>query len=1037
MHRSFGILLLLFFIFPVLVAASTPGESILSDNFASEITALTDLMDAGAYLEVLEKGEVLLPRVRAEFPHGSFDEAKILDSMVYASYRSRRVMDPQAITMGEQAIQIKEVVVGPDDPETAASLMHLGNLFIQRWEGEKSIPLHDRALTILEKAGPDFDHQRAIILRSQGVAYRRLSQPAKAFELYGKALAIQERVLGPDHPDVASTLNNQAGVLSDRGDYSTAEKLHRRAIAIREAALGADHEWVGESANNLASILGYMGKYDEALEYQERAVQIFKTKLGTEHPRYWTTKLNLGIAYLEMGDPAGALPICQDVLQNMRKVYGEDSPQTCYELDALASCHYELGDYELALNLYSQSLRITEATYGQGTYDSAATIKEQGKCLIALNRLDEAVERLNISLAILEGDIEDDNGILCGPLNQLAELHLKKEEYDRARVHAERSSFLSSRDLGEGHPLLAESNLLEARALLGLGDIDGALEHALLAEDISRRHLQQTMQVLSENHALDYAGTRVDGLDLAVSVLADGESGRRVMRVWDAVIRSRSVVLDEYTARNRLLSDSGDSLAVALMDSSLVLRERLANLGMRGPGWEDVSVYHQMLTEAEADLETIERQLSLHSTGFHHWQQDHQLGYEQVAQALPRDSTLLAFTRCKDETGSETYKVFILDDAKAEPRILNLGDAELIDAAMVAWRDQAALGTHSAAQDNSEQGSLIASRGFLRVSNSPEDQLADYQKVGTDLRRLVWDPVSGEVDANGPVFIVPDGSLQLLNPSSLPEDDGRFLVESGHIFHLLTSEKTLAMEESSTKTPLRLVAVGGVDYGLTLGLEGLPFSSLPHARTEVERLADIWSDQGGKTTLLLGTKATEENLKQELAGTGILHLATHGFFLPASTSLDGSKQYDNPLVRTGLALAGTGNRQLATTGCNDGLLTAEEVSALDLNGVQWAVLSACNTGLGELDTRGEGVFGLRRVFALAGARTVIMSLWSVEDESSCDWMCALYKARWQKGMDTAHAVREASLEMLVQRRDAGLSIHPYYWAGFVAAGDWR
>ena len=1037
MHRWLCIFFIYLSFSPILGFSATPGETLLSDNFAAQIQNLGELMDGGSYPEVLEKGGALLPLVRAESPAGSFDEAKILDFMVHAFYRSRRVMEPQAVVMGERAIGLKEAIFGPDDPETANSLMHLGNLYVHRWEGEKAILHYDRALSILEQAGSTYDHQRAIILSSQGVAYRRLGQARKSLELYAQALAIQERVLGPEHPNVASTLNNQAGVFSDRGDYSVAEQLHRRALAIRETALGANHEWVGESANNLASILSYLGKYDESLEYQERAVAIFKIKLGTEHPRYWTTKLNLGLAYLELGDPEGALPICMDVLQNMKKLYGEDSPQTCYELNAVASCYYSLKNYNLALEFFSESLRIDEMTYGEGSYETAETIKEQGKCHIALNRLDEAVERLNYSLAIMEGDVGQDSGILCGPLNQLAQLFLKRAEFDQALVHARRSSFLCRRDLGQGHPLLAESNLLEAKALMGMGDSEEALNHALLAEDISRRHLQQTMQVLSESHALDYAGTRIDGLDLAVSVLKDGESGDRVARVWDAVIRSRSVVLHEYTARNRLLNDRGDSLTVALMDSSLVLRERLANLNMRGPGWEDVSVYHQMLSETEADLETIERKLSLQSTGFHRWQKDHLLGFEQIAQALPGGSTLAAFVRCTGEAKNETYRVFILDSPEAEPRILNLGDSRFIDALVAAWHDQAALGTSSGTSNGPGQDSVIATRGFLKVSGSPDEQLASYLKAGNDLRRLVWDPISADVGLEDQVFIVPDGSLQLLNMAALPEANGRFLVETGRTFHILTSEKNLAMENGESQKPLRLLALGGVDYDLTTSPGGMDLLPLPHARTEVERLGAIWSSQGGVTTLLVGVMATEEHLKEELPGVGILHLATHGFFLPVSKGPDGSDQNENPLIRTGLALAGSGLEQQATTGCNDGILTAAEVSALDLSGVQWAVLSACNTGLGDLDTRGEGVFGLRRVFALAGSRTVIMSLWSVEDESSRQWMCALYQSRWQDGLDTAAAVREASREVLAQRRSAGLSTHPYYWAGFVAAGDWR
>ena len=540
----------------------------------------------------------------------------------------------------------------------------------------------------------------------------------------------------------------------------------------------------------------------------------------------------------------------------------------------------------------------------------------------------------------------------------------------------------------------------------------------------------------------------MEGLDLALSILADGEAGPRVVQVWDAVIRSRSAVLDEYTARNRSLSDRNDSLTVALLDSSLVLRERLANLTMRGPGWEDVPVYHQLLADTEVELNAVERQLSLHSARFRQLRADSEMGFDGAAFALPRGSALIAFVRCKEEAGQATYKVFILDAPGSVPRIKSLGSAQRIDEAVNAWRDQATFGVKRIEQKETEGEPAVASRGFLKVARKTENQLAAYDEAGTDLRRLVWDPVSADLAPGQAVFIVADGSLNLVSFPALPLDDGRFLVETDHLLHLLTSEKALAQSEAPATHSRRLLALGGPDYGPGSSsphrdqnagsvLDGLNFSPLPHSRTEVEWIGSIWTGQGGQTALLTGAEATEENLKANLSGTQVVHLATHGFFLPGTGAAEEGSPRDNPLVRSGLALAGANGRQQATSGNNDGILTAAEISALDLSGVQWAVLSACDTGLGDLDARGEGVFGLRRVFTLAGTRTVIMSLWSVDDESSRDWMSALYRARWQDGLSTAAAVRAASREVLDLRRAAGLSPHPFYWAGFVAAGDWR
>jgi len=142
------------------------------------------------------------------------------------------------------------------------------------------------------------------------------------------------------------------------------------------------------------------------------------------------------------------------------------------------------------------------------------------------------------------------------------------------------------------------------------------------------------------------------------------------------------------------------------------------------------------------------------------------------------------------------------------------------------------------------------------------------------------------------------------------------------------------------------------------------------------------------------------------------------------------------MLLSGLVLAGANQRKAARDGEDDGILTAEEISALNLNGVEWAVLSACDTGVGAVRS-GEGVFGLRRAFQMAGARTIIMSLWPVEDQAARRWMTTLYEGRFTKGLTTARAVHQANVRMLAERRAKRQSTHPFYWAGFVAAGDWR
>jgi CHAT domain-containing protein len=259
-------------------------------------------------------------------------------------------------------------------------------------------------------------------------------------------------------------------------------------------------------------------------------------------------------------------------------------------------------------------------------------------------------------------------------------------------------------------------------------------------------------------------------------------------------------------------------------------------------------------------------------------------------------------------------------------------------------------------------------------------------------------------------------------------------------------------------------------------LQDFKFESLPASRREASAISTLWGTFGARSgpdaqAFLFGRAANERTLKTMAPGRRVLHLATHGFFLSADCTLSmtgsasGTRSVgglvvakkvkrpapnaaaakpaavnpasrENPLLRSGLALAGANRRAAVRPDEDDGILTAEEVASLNLEGVEWAVLSACDTGLGEIKA-GEGVFGLRRAFQIAGARTVIMSLWSVEDRSTMEWMRALYEGRLRRGLNTADAVRDASVAVLRDRRARGQSTHPFFWAGFVASGDWR
>jgi CHAT domain-containing protein len=334
-----------------------------------------------------------------------------------------------------------------------------------------------------------------------------------------------------------------------------------------------------------------------------------------------------------------------------------------------------------------------------------------------------------------------------------------------------------------------------------------------------------------------------------------------------------------------------------------------------------------------------------------------------------------------------------------------------------------------------------------------------YRTRATALRRRIWDPAAAVAGRAGRVLIVPDAALHLVDFAALPRDVGGYLVEGDTTLHYLSAERDVATTATGIGTGL--LALGAPAFNavpaspaiaMTAALRsdcvvrpGMRFASLPESGREVATIARLWAAEVDKPIIARGAEASEAFVKAFSPGRRILHLATHAYVLgegclpPGGQATGAAAQAtlaQSPLLGAGLVLAGATRAGAQRPDGDDGILTAEEIAALDLEGVEWAVLSACDSGLGEVRA-GEGVFGLRRAFQIAGVHTVVMSLWPVADAAARHWMEALYVARLRGHQLTADAVRDAGRGMLAAQRQAHASTHPFYWSGFVAAGDWR
>ena len=982
--------------------ASAVADSL--DRVGATLTA-TDQFDAAE--KSLERARLIRDARGASEP---LSLARTLELQAWLARNTAKY--PASRALLEQVLSIRRTHA-PQHPEIATAvklqgdLLYLsGNLLAARATWADGLSLISGTL------GPD--HPAGITLRRRlGLVNDRLGNRQEAGTISGPALQLAERSFAPCNPDLMGLRSDVADSLTYSGQYTTAQRLYRITLKSFEDCVGVAHSRTANIVYNYALLLTEMGDLAEAERLHERTIQAWSTRLGPNHPYVARALDGLAEAAEARQEPARARALYERALAKRRST-GNDHPDTAWTLTNLA--------------------RVTAAT---------------GNLVLARKYVDEAIQMFT----------------RLGPSEEpdhFARVLALKGELDRreGKLAAARESFaesLSTRErmLGESHPFAAESRAQLALVDFGLGAPDRALTEALDAERVGRDHLQFTVRYLPERQAMAYAAKRPKGLDLALSLAAAGATSDHTA-ILDALVRSRGVILDELAARSRAAAVA-NSGAAPLVATAVQARQRFANLMVRSLQ-DSTSVPRAMLDEARQQKEEAERALAEQSAAASAELKRAQSGFSEVYAALPPGSALVSFARYQrtrplvagqttPRTPVISYGAYVVRAGSTKADFISIGPAEQVERLVTRWRAE-------------------AGGASITTAATPADALRAYRAEAGALRRAVWDPVAPHLGDATRTFIVADGALTLVNFAALPDADGRYLVEGKSVIHYLSTERDLVSAAGAT-TRNTLLAVGGAAFGgrvsasaasaslRSAGCQGfgaLQFEDLPGSRREANEIVRSWSEHDpGTVTLLSGLAATETAVKRDLGGHRVVHLATHGFFLGAdctpavqktrgvgglTTQTKRSPTVDNPLLLSGLAFAGANRPRKPGTDEDDGILTAEEIAALNLQGTEWAVLSACDTGLGAI-AAGEGVLGLRRAFQVAGARTVIMSLWSVEDRAAMDWMRALYDGRLNRGLDTAAAVRDASLSVLAQRRARRASTHPFYWAGFVASGDWR
>lgn len=1071
-------------------------------NRASVAISLHNLGDVhfqrGEYSEALAVHQAGLDlRNGLALPHER-DIADSLERLAATQMRIERYDEAEANLT--KAREFRIVWAAEEPLKLATTLELLAWLYRYKGDYQQAEELARQVLATRRRLAPD--HPALITaIEVQGDLSMLRGDIATAAKTWQEALALAERTIGDEHPLISSLERRLAYSADAFGNRTESRQRLERALRVAERTRAECDPELIATFDYLAGSLMFDGEYVEARKRSLRNVELSQRCLGSENSNTATAVFNLAALATQMGDFLEAERLYERAIQAW-SARGPADSYVAKGLDALAEVYEISGDAQRARGLYERALMIRRQIRADHP-DVAWTLTNLARVIAASGDISLALRDLREATEIYRKNgtsIEPDH--LARTMNQRGDIHARRGDYLMARSDFREALALRQRIFGPQHPLTAESLLKVATVDFALGRYNDALLAARQAREKGLDHVKFTVRYLPERRALAYAArtTRGIGLELSLATLAPVA---RPSQFLDAVIRSRSIVLDELGARAHVLADPSPQ-AAAIQRRLNTARQRYANLMLRSMGAEGSSVdAAEMLNVARREREEAEQALAEQSATFRSQLARGEIGYEEVRRSLPRGSALVSFVRyertsASDDAGSplgrqhsrrgtrveQAYVAFVLRSIDAEPAIVQLTEAATIDALVTNWRRRML--------EEIGSGSEHAEGQSLRV-------------LGERIRQQIWDPLVTHLNGVNQVLVVPDGAINLLPIAALPTEGGGYLLEQRAVIHYLSAERDVVRTDEPPRASSGLLALGGPAFSDTSSFAALSsskpeqrvtsssasnavivesqesvrrsattcvsfgsigFDALPGARVEAEVIGKLWDQfELGKppqdhARVLTGPFATERAFKEFGPKRRILHLATHGFFLGDEcnpvvqntravgglTSANSAgvqlvpeplaAAAENPLLLSGLALAGANRRSAAALDEEDGILTAEEVAAMNLEGVEWAVLSACDTGLGTVSA-GEGIFGLRRAFQVAGVRTVVMSLWSVEDVAARQWMEALYRARLVDGRNTADSIRQASLRVIQERRAKGLSTHPFYWASFVAAGDWR
>lgn len=934
---------------------------------------------------------------------------------IYAVYKSNLgvlYLDMRQFKKAETAMleakNIRQKLLDKKHPDYITSLKNIGALYKAWGQYEKSKSFNLEALAILDDSIATQKEEYLSIRQNLTLLYTEMGRYEDAENICFQDSIMRLSVYGNNHPKFFESLNDLLTIYLAQDNLFDAEKLSLRIAAFRKSYFGPQHPAYAGALLNLGVVYSYLAQYKKAELFYLEAKKIFAEKLGREHFRYTNCLNNLGIICRKMNRLEESEAYHKECLSIKAKIYGENSIEYSVSLSGLASTIEDLKRYEEAERLYIKAMEIRGDILGHNHPEYAASLHNLGTFYLREEQFGRAEKFYLECKAILEKTHRtyhfDYNLIILdlGALYQYVELYYKSDSfiYEASKTLRQLSSnsvrYLSEKELAE---------------------------------------YTQSFQKELDNQ-FSYAFTRPNAL------------GQLPIIAYDNTLFYKGFLLQASTAiKNRALADTNTA---KIWQHFAAYQRRLAKEYAK-PFSERDSANILFLENQANDLE---KQLAREVSGF--GDAFKPVNWQDVQSKLKSDEASIQFVHFQKTfpklTDSIFYAALVLCPTWTAPRFIPLFEEreliKLLDCGNLKDSSECIANRYSLLYDLLFQPLESHLVGTKTIIFAPEGQLhllnfgamgiggdsilsQKYRliQVGSTRQLITRDSVlSGKTLPTAILF----GDVQFnMDTTAIKEANKK-------LDSIFIKKDTNIVKDTNKEMSTSTTSIRGIGFYSDSTVQKEVFKDLPETAKEVENIRPILQNRGIRAHTFAGYAASEEAFKRIGTTTyspQILHFATHGFFYPNPKTTTNKRESsifkisDNPMLRSGLILAGGNyiwkNDSSATRNLEDGILTAYEISHTNLRGTELVVLSACETGLGDLHTN-EGVYGLQRAFKIAGARYLMMSLWKVPDQATQEFMTFFYQKWLSENMLLPDAF-QATQAAMRQKYPA----NPLNWAAWV------